>query len=359
MEQYPNLDHWYNGLFITDRERHNARRDFTKFLSKKEKEVWSDDERSVLVKPLEDVPDQIRQFGAWVGKSSGGPQRPDVIVAGVCQGKTDEEKEQWLKWGPTIETICGLDSAAAVAKHFGSQLHLWIVSQEYANLADHSTGAVVRELKIGDVCHDVLSRRYPGAIIFNTSNREHRGLVYAAASETIFSRIYPSGVRKPYGIESPSFWDQLDYSSCLGSMVLPALDGLRVWTVVDHDQLRPASGAIAAFPQHVAALYYWPVPNLAWKRKLPHSGSCFFKHVRDAPRRMHRHSDHTAKLHLAETDESLARKTSLTADHAANHPRAALCEILSYLSSPEHSNESDCLISAMHSFRSQTHTVPP
>jgi|GEM_PF-2227329 len=359
MKKNPSFSQWYDGLFITENERRIAQSDFTKFLSPNEKKVWNEDERAILTRPLENVSDDIRHLGAWVGKTQGGPLRPDVVVAGVCQGKSIEEKNNWLKWGPTIETICGLDSASAIARYYGCKLHLWIVSQEYANLAEHETGWVKKELEIGDKCHEILANRYPGATIFNTCNRDHRGLVYAAASETAFSKIYPTGVRKPYGIESPTFWDQLDYSSCLGSFVAPALDNLKVWAVVDHDQLRPASGAIAAFPDRITSVYYWPAPNLEWNRDRLRTSDCFFNHLRKAPRRMHRHSHHFAKVHLLESDDSLAQK-----EHSVKKPEFiqtanALQEVLSYLQYSSNPDETDKLIRAMHTFRNQIHAILP
>ncbi len=317
--------------------------------------VLSSTEDRCLRQPLEDVPREISQCGAWVGKSAGGPVRPEVVVAGVCQGKSSEEKDHWLKWGPTIETICGLDSAAAVARHYRCKLHLWIVSQEYANLAGPEKGDVAKELAIGDNCEDILAARYPGAAIFNTRHREHRGLAYAAASETVFSRIYPKGVRKPYGIESPSFWDQLDYSSCLGSMALPALAGQRVWAILDHDQLRPAAGAISGFPGKIAAVYYWPVPNLAWRRSAAKPGQDFFSWLRKAPRRMHRHRDHMTKLHLFESNDSLSNKVSHFVQSASGG-QSSIEEILCYLQlSP--SGSATGLVENMTAFRQRIYSI--
>lgn len=358
MKGQPNLHAWYQGKFISEKERALARLEFTRFLLPSERKVLTPRENVFLSAPLDQAPAEIQHLGAWVGKTSGGPERPDVVVAGVCQGKSDEEKEHWLKWGPTIETICGLDFAAAVARHHRSKLHLWIVSQEYANLAGPRESDVKRELAIGEKCASVLTARYPGATLFNTQNRAHRGWVYAAASETGFSRIYPHGVRKPYGIESPSFWDQLDYSSCLGSMVLPALDKLRVWAVVDHDQLRPASGAAGAFPKEITALYYWPVPNLAWNRSHQKTSGDFFAWLRLAPRRMHRHSDFKTKLHLFEPEDSLAAKAAKVRPSHSHDSPSSLDEILCYLDhSSESPNPGSTLVEKMNSFRRQIYPV--
>ena len=350
----PNYELWYKGSFIPESEQVNARLQFGNFLAPNERKVLTSQEAALFEKPLEIIPNGIAKLSAWVGKTSGGPQRPDVVVAGVCQGKTKEEKKQWLKWGPTIETISGLDAAASVAQHCGCELHLWIVSQEYANLADQNADDLDIELDIGGKCEELLAVRYPGASIFNTQNREHRGRVYAAASETIFSRIYPGGIRKPYGIDSPSFWDHLDFSSCLGSMVIPALEKRHVWAVVDHDQLRPVYGAVTAFPDEIAGIFYWPAPNLAWTTPRKKTGAEYFAWLRQCPRRMHRHSDHTKKLHLLEPNDSItdkARNSSFSA--------RTFSEILSYLQkSPASPGATLDLSEGMETFRQQKYPIP-
>lgn len=240
--------------------------------------------------------------GAWVG-FSGSVDKPDHVVTGVCQGSNREEKQLWISRGPSAETVVGLDHAYRLAKHFDIPCHLWVVDHEYANVAAESGTAAQRlELEVGDALVPRLRRRYPNALIHRTSEQPTRANLYAAVTTNDVAELYPNGVGKPYGIASPSVWDQLDYLSCTGAFLVAGAPAERVWAVVDHDQYRAVAAAQVLRPS-VSAAVYWPAPHLHWRRPDSRDPNVYLPRLQT--RRMHRARCVGAKLFLEDSADDV------------------------------------------------------
>jgi hypothetical protein len=327
------MNQWLEKDFLAD--------GFTAWLSARPAELLSPAERQDgtlqdlelrgLLKHLHQVPPKVRP-GPWVGfMGESLHSKPDVVVCGICQGKNALEKANWISFGPTIESVCGLDLSAQVATEYGAEHRIWIVDHEYAATAFNRGGDPELELEVGRRCAAFVRRRYPKAKAFATSDPAVRGDLYTTVSDLKVAKLYPNRVRKPYGIASPTLWDQFDYLACMASMAAPGLDGKRVWAVVDHDQLRPALAANIVTGGKVSALLFWPAPHLEWRHGAKRGDFVqMLQHIRIAPRRMHRSKNEFSKVHFDDSFDSLKdrlqglAKTGALSDVAAN-------EVLVYL----------------------------
>lgn len=311
---------------------------FSKWLLSQPWRLLSEEERKqglesaesmALAEPMHALPESLSlpsPLFATVGAPL--PSSVDVVVAGICQGKTVLEKENWLQYGPTLEAVIGLDLAADLACRLGAALHIWVVDQEYANVAAQK-GNPGLELALGKRCRDFVRTRYPQASHFETSDDAVRGCLYAAASDLRVATLYPDKVRHPYNIPRPTLWDQFDYLSCVASMLLPAFEGRTVCAVVDHDQLRPASAARLIAGEAITPLLFWPVPQLSWCRS-GHRGDHerLLHEIKKFPRRMHRAKDHWLKLHIEDSAESLKDRFSTVERELS---KEAIDEVCAYL----------------------------
>lgn len=248
---------------------------------------------------LHEVPEGMRAPGEVpVGALAPLDGPYDTVVTGICLGSSTEDKQRWVRGGPTVETVCGVDHAARIAAATGAALTIWVVDQEYLNVAQDrmpSDDGEPLDLIVGAAVEQYLFARYPAAQVLRTSNPHVRAELYARLSREDLARRYPRGVRAPNGVSGPTLWFELQFLSCVATMLLQPG---RTLVVVDTDQLRAAHAANHLDPR-VNALLYLPVPQLGWTvSRDPHPGR-WTSAAAAAPRRMHR-AISANRLHIDE-----------------------------------------------------------
>jgi hypothetical protein len=260
-------------------------------------ERWEVD---ALSRPLAVVPASLAAPGELpVGGVGGGVDGAiDWVITGICLGPLEEDKRRWLRGGPTVEAVCGLDYAARLARLAGARLLVWIVDAEYANTAaaSASPGEASEGLDeaLGAAVEAFVYARYPDANVRRTVDVATRAELYGRLSARDVAAAYPRGVAAPNGARQPTLWQELQFLVCVATMILP---GPRSLVVVDSDQLRALAAAHAR--TGVSGLVYLPVPQLGWRAPPPSDLVQWSNAALEAPRRMQR-GPAGNRLHLGE-----------------------------------------------------------
>lgn len=311
-------------------------------------------ERRQLSAPIEawTDPTGMSRDSVWLG-FTGPADAPHHVVTGICQGSSIHEKALWIQRGPSAETVLGLDQAHRLARHFRVPLHVWVVDHEYANVAaTEGPRAQQLELEVGDALVPRLRDRYPTATIYRTSVHATRAGLYSAVTTTAVAALYPNGVGKPYGINKPTVWDQLDYLSCVGAFLVPGTATERIWAVVDHDQYRAVSTAQALRPALSVAVF-WPAPHLHWRRPASTDPNVYIPELKT--RRMHRANCVGAKLFLDDgVDDVRARVAACGCE--AGISRDALVELAYMLGGDPAAADDDLLDACLRAMRTRDAT---
>lgn len=253
-------------------------------------ERWEVD---ALSRPLGAVPAELQAPGSVPLGTLGAIDGPvEWVVTGVCLGTTTDDKRRWIRGGPTVEVVCGLDLAARIADFVGARLLVWIVDAEYANTT--ATGDAELDAAMGAAVEAFVYSRYPAAQVRRTLDPVVRGELYARVATPDFAFAYPRGVAAPNGVQRATLWQEAQYLACVGSMLVA--DG-RSLVVVDCDQLRALAAAHAL--TGVAGLVYMPMPQLGWNGPPASDHVQWSAAALDAPRRMQRGPAHN-RLHVGE-----------------------------------------------------------
>jgi hypothetical protein len=251
---------------------------------------------------LESLDPQLENCGAaigsWIGSGS-----PELVVVGICQGSGQApEKQYWLASGPSIEAVCNIDAAYAMASGIpGCGLQIWIVDQEYANIVADSekfSSCAKLEIAVGESLATWCQNRYPRADVCRTSNPDIRARLYSFLTRGELASLYPRGVTAPYGNHGQIFWQELQYMVTVALFAITAITESRhVMAVADHEQLRALAAAKLLAGDKFSACALWPCPRLGWippQRKPDESSTRyagrFLNAIKKNKRRMYRGS---------------------------------------------------------------------
>lgn len=290
-------------------------------------------------------PDVITENSAAVGWWTDGDEPIDLVVTGICQGRgTAEDKQNWLAYGPSVETVCNLDAAYAIATRVVQcPLEIWIVDQEYANLVESAkfSSNSQAELDLGFKLEEWCQDRYGGSKIYRTSNAAVRSTLYATLTNSSFARLYPDGVPNPYNNSGNIFWQEIQYLASVAVFCHSSITkSMRVLAIADHEQLRVMAAARILSGGAVTSLALWPCPRLGWvqmSRRLHESSTRFaerfMRKQKECDRRMYRGSSSLESMYLDMPVAEIDRRIE-----AFNIDTATIDELLRFFGVPKNSD---------------------
>lgn len=284
-------------------------------------------------------PPLVEGLGPIIGSSPGGPDKADVIVVGICQGRArPTDKRCWLDMGPTVEAVCIIDFAYRLSRKAACPLEIWIPDQEYAySVVDSRLQSdPTTELKVGASLETWCWSRYPDALVRRTSDLAVRADLYSLIADPRLARLYPTGVPSPYNSTGRVFWQELQFLATIAVFLRAVLrEGKRVWAVADHEQLRPMAGAWCLVRERVKIISLWPCPRIRWQPpSLRNSDSTryaerFLTRLKEGNRRMFRGAGPEDMLFATMNHDEIARHLTFKTDEPICED--TLRELLRYL----------------------------